>query len=65
MKARLYTPLTLVRLPRRPWWDRHLETLLDVVVVAAVAGLVWLALTDKDEQPGVEGAVTAEVQGHE
>lgn len=62
---RLYTRLTLVRLQRRrPWWERHLEDLLDVVVVLAVAFLVWLAITD-DDPPSADGAATEEVRGHE
>lgn len=63
---RLYTPYTMTRCePRQGWLQRQLETLLDVVVVAAVAALVWLAITDKDESGAEVRAATREVQSHE
>lgn len=62
---RLYTPYTVTRCePKHGWLSRHLEDLLDVVVVLAVAFLVWLAITD-DDPPSADGATTEEVRGHE
>ncbi len=65
MNPERFTPYTVTRCePKKGWLWRHQEDLLDLVVLLAVAFMVWLAITD-DDPPSADGATTEEVRSHE